>query len=328
MRTRLTDLVGCDSSQAMVTTFHALCVRILRRDGKVLAIDLPSRRVGRQGLDLVRYVAGRLLLYAAIVAGGGFVLVPFIWMLSASLKDEAQIFAQPPVWIPNPVYWTNYPEGLAQLPFDIFFRNTVIITAATMLGEILSCSLVAYGFARLRFPGKRALFVLVLSTMMVPFYVVMIPRFILFKELGWINTLLPLTVPAFFGGSAFFIFLFRQFFMTIPFELEDAARIDGASTWDCYARIILPLSKPVLGAVAIFSFINHWNDFIGPLIYLNSMNNYTLALGLNMLRVSQGGMRWNYLMAASFAVLLPCLILFFCFQRIFIQGVVFTGVKG
>src|SRR5262249_5317526 len=148
---------------------------------------------------------------------------------------------------------------------------------------------------------------------MVPFYVTMIPRFILFRALGWNNTFLPLTVPLFFGGAGFFIFLFRQFFLTIPFEIEDSARIDGAGTFTCFARIIVPLSKPVLGAVAIFTFIFHWNDFVSPLIFLSSQQNYTLALGLRMLHVAQGGMRWNYLMAASFAVMLPCLVLFFFF---------------
>jgi ABC-type glycerol-3-phosphate transport system permease component len=268
------------------------------------------------------------MLYAVIVTGSIFLLIPFLWMLSAALKNEAQMFASPPIWIPQPILWENFPQGWQQLPFTIFLRNTVMITALAMVGEILSCSLVAYGFARLRFPGKAAIFVLVLSTMMVPFHVLMIPRFILFRELGWIDSFLPLVVPAYFGGSAFYIFLFRQFFMSISFDLEDAARTDGASTLDCYARIILPLSKPVIGAVAIFSFLAHWNDFLAPLIYLNDMDKYTLALGLNMLRVTQGAMRWNLLMATSFAVMLPCLLLFFFTQRYFIQGVVFTGVKG
>ncbi len=274
-----------------------------------------------------RYV-GQLLSYSVILSVGAFVSVPFIWMLSASLKDESQIFASPPIWIPNPIHWNNYPEALALLPFDTFFKNTLIVTGGSLIGEVLSCSLVAYGFARLRFPLKGPLFICVLATILLPVYAIAIPRFILFRNLGWTNTLLPLTIPAFFGGSAFFIFLFRQFFMTIPFELEDAARIDGASTLRCYAQIILPMSKPVLGAVAIFSFVFHWNDFFFPLIYLNTQGNYTLSIGLNMLRVSQGGMRWNYLMAVSCVILLPCLLLFFFFQRIFIQGVVFTGIKG
>ena len=288
----------------------------------------PASRTRRQWSHLLPRYLGRLLSYLVILCVGAFVSVPFIWMLSASLKDESQIFASPPIWIPSPIHWHNYPEALVLLPFGTFLTNTAIVTGAAMIGEILSCSLVAYGFARLRFPGKGPLFICVLATILLPVYAVAIPRFILFRQLGWTNTLLPLTVPAFFGGSAFFIFLFRQFFLTIPFELADAARIDGASTLTCYSRIILPMSKPVLGAVAIFSFVFHWNDFFFPLIYLNSQQNYTLSIGLNMLRVSQGGMRWNYLMAASCAILLPCLLLFFFFQRIFIQGVVFTGVKG
>jgi ABC-type glycerol-3-phosphate transport system permease component len=288
----------------------------------------PITRTRRQWSHLLPRYVGRLLTYLVILGMGAFVSVPFIWMLSASLKDESQIFASPPIWIPVPVHWHNYPEALVLLPFGTFLKNSAIVTGAAMVGEILSCSLVAYGFARLRFPGKGPLFICVLATILLPIYAIAIPRFILFRTLGWTNTLLPLTVPAFFGGSAFFIFLFRQFFLTIPFELEDAARIDGASTLTCYSRIILPMSKPVLGAVAIFSFVFHWNDFFFPLIYLNTQEHYTLSIGLNMLRVSQGGMRWNYLMAASCAILLPCLLLFFFFQRIFIQGVVFTGVKG
>lgn len=292
-----------------------------------VALPATATRSRRQWGILAWRAAGRALLYLVLLAGGIVILLPFIWMLSASLKDESQIFASPPIWIPHPVLWSNYPEALTLLPFGLFLRNTVIITALAMLGGIFSCAIVAYAFARLRFPGKRPLFLLVLSTMMIPFYVTMIPQFILYRNLGWINTFLPLIVPSFFGVNAFFIFLFRQFFLTIPLELEDSARIDGANTFRCFAQIILPLSKPVIGAVTIFSFIGHWNDFIGPLIFLNSMDNYTLAIGLNMLRVSQGGMRWGYLMAASFAVLLPCLILFFFFQRVFIQGVVFTGIK-
>jgi multiple sugar transport system permease protein len=291
-------------------------------------VTTPVRRTQRQWSHrLPRYLT-HLLSYLVILCVGAFVSVPFLWMLSASLKDESQIFASPPIWIPVPIHWSNYPEALVLLPFGTFLKNTAIVTGATLIGEVFSCSLVAYGFARLRFPGKGPLFICVLATILLPVYAVAIPRFILFRNLGWTNTLLPLTVPAFFGGSAFFIFLFRQFFLTIPFELEDAARIDGASTLTCYSRIILPMSKPVLGAVAIFSFVFHWNDFFFPLIYLNSQQNYTLSIGLNMLRVSQGGMRWNYLMAVSCTILLPCLLLFFFFQRIFIQGVVFTGVKG
>jgi multiple sugar transport system permease protein len=292
------------------------------------AVAAGRVRTQRQWSILAWRYLGRLLTYLVILGVGAFVSVPFIWMLSASLKDESQIFASPPIWIPSPIHWNNYPEALSLLPFATFLKNTSIVTGATLVGEVLSCSLVAYGFARLRFPGRGPLFICVLATILLPVYAVAIPRFILFRNLGWTNTLLPLTIPAFFGGSAFFIFLFRQFFLTIPFELEDAARIDGASTFTCYSRIILPMSKPVLGAVAIFSFVFHWNDFFFPLIYLNTQPNYTLSIGLNMLRVSQGGMRWNYLMAASCAILLPCLLLFFFFQRIFIQGVVFTGVKG
>ena len=197
-----------------------------------VAAGAASRTRRQWGHLLPRYV-GHLLTYAVILSVGAFVSVPFIWMLSASLKDESQIFASPPIWIPVPVHWHNYPEALVLLPFGTFLKNTSIVTGASLIGEVLSCSLVAYGFARLRFPGKGPLFICVLATILLPVYAIAIPRFILFRNLGWTNTLLPLTVPAFFGGSAFFIFLFRQFFLTIPFELEDAARIDGASTLTC-----------------------------------------------------------------------------------------------
>ncbi|MBN1400255.1 MAG: carbohydrate ABC transporter permease, partial [Anaerolineae bacterium] len=183
-----------------------------------------ARRQRQWGILAFRY-AGKALLYLIVLSGGLFLIVPFVWMLSASLKTEVQMFASPPVWIPNPIRWENYPRALTTLPFHLFLRNTLIVTALAMVGELLTCSMVAYAFARLRFPGKGVLFMLVLSTMMIPFYVVMIPRFILFRRIGWINTLLPLTVPAYFGGSPFYIFLFRQFFMRISFEMEDSARI-------------------------------------------------------------------------------------------------------
>jgi ABC-type glycerol-3-phosphate transport system permease component len=203
----------------------------------------------------------------------------------------------------------------------------VIITAATILGDVLTAALVAYGFARFRFPGRGALFVLVLSTIMLPVQVTIIPRFILFKQLRWIDTFIPIILPAFLGGSAFYIFLLRQFFLTIPRELDDAAKIDGLGTLGIFSRIMLPLSKPSLAIIAIFSFLYNWNDFFSPLIFLNSESKYTLALGLNFLK-GHFFSTVSLLMAAAVLAMIPCLVLFFVAQKYFIQGVVFTGVKG
>lgn len=266
-------------------------------------------------------------VYLILATGAIFISLPFIWMISTSLKDEGAVFVFPPDWIPHPLLFSNYATALTVLPFGLFLRNTLITTLVPMVGAILSCSLAAYSFSRLRWPGRDLCFLLVLSTMMLPHQVTMIPRFILFKELDWVDSFLPLVVPPWFAVGAFNIFLLRQFFMTIPLETDDAAKLDGASYPDIYARILLPLSKPALAAIAIFVFQFHWNDFLEPLIYLHSQYNFTLALGL---RAFQGeyGTDWNLLMAASLVVMLPPLLLFFVAQRYFIQGVVFTGIKG
>lgn len=269
----------------------------------------------------------RALVYAVLLAGAGVVSLPFLWMLSTSLKDEGAVFVFPPTWLPQPLVWSNYAEALTVLPFALFCRNTLITTLVPIVGALLSCSLAAYAFSRLRWPGRDLCFLLVLATMMLPHQVTMIPRFILFRELGWIDTFLPLIVPPWFAVGAFNVFLLRQFFLTIPLELDDAAKLDGAGYLGIYLRILLPLLKPALAAVAIFTFQFHWNDFLEPLIYLHSQDRFTLALGL---RAFQGeyGTEWNLLMAASLVVMLPPLLLFFVAQRYFIQGVVFTGIKG
>jgi multiple sugar transport system permease protein len=272
----------------------------------------------------------RTLLYLVILAGAFLMLIPFLWMVSASLKELDQIFIYPPVWIPDPVRWENYVEGLLseRHPFlPTYFANTLFVALSSVLGEALSCSLVGFGFARLRFPGRRLLFFIVLGTMAVPFYVIMIPQFILFGELDWINSFYPLIVPRFFATNGFFIFLFRQFFTSLSPELFDAARIDGNSTWGIFARIVVPLSKPVFATVFILGFSFHWNDFLAPLLYLSRQQLYTVSVGLAFFR-SLYGTEWGQLMAASTVVMLPTLLLFFFFQRIFIQGVVITGVKG
>ena len=222
--------------------------------------------------------------------------------------------------------WENYSKAVHTFPFARYTMNTVLITALSMVGALLSSSFISYAFARLRWPGRDAWFIVMLSTMMLPTQITMIPLFILFKELGWIDTYLPLIVPFFFG-SAFYIFLMRQFFMTIPKELSEAAKIDGCSEVYIWWKIFMPLSKPALATLGIFTFTLTWNDFQGPLIYLNDPDQFTLALGLRGFQ-QQFGTRWNVMMAAATLIMLPTLILFFSFQKYFIEGVTLTGVKG
>lgn len=267
------------------------------------------------------------LTYVILLLLGILVTLPFFWMLSTSLKQADDVFLFPPKWIPDPVVWSNYPRALSKVPFPIFFQNTLIVTVLAIVGTLLSASLAAYSFARIRWPGRDAVFFIVLTTLMLPYQVTLIPQFIIFRELGWIDTLLPLIVPWFFGGGPFNIFLLRQFFITIPEELDDAARIDGCSYLGIYWRIIIPMSKPVLAAVAIFAFQHHWNEFLLPLIYIHSRERYTLALGLRLFQ-EQYWVDWSGLMAASTVVMLPVLLIFYFAQRYFIQGIVFTGVKG
>jgi len=249
-------------------------------------------------------------------------------MVTSALKPEYQIFVWPPKWIPDPIMWENFAKALGNplLPFHLFFRNTMIIEIAVVTGRLLSCTLVAYGFARLEAPGKDFLFAILLATLMLPAPVTMIPKFILFNKLGWVNTFLPLTVPSWFG-EAYAIFLMRQFFLSIPRELEEAARIDGASTIQVIRYIIVPLSLPVLTVIAILTFKDNWNDFMNPLIYLNNARLYTLSLGLAFFN-GQYDVQMNLLMAASVAVLLPILILFFFAQKAFVEGITLTGLKG
>ncbi|MGQ9632244.1 MAG: carbohydrate ABC transporter permease [bacterium] len=277
-----------------------------------------------------RELVGKSVALLIIIPGAIFTLIPFAWMVSSSLKDLGSVYIFPPRWIPRPILWSNYIKVWSAAPFLRFFMNTAIITSGTIVGSVLSCSIVAYGFARLRAPGRNIIFIIVLSTMMLPFQVTMIPLYIIFNSLKWINTFRPLVVPSFFG-SPFFIFLLRQFFMTIPLEMDDSAKIDGCGIFGIYWRIILPLAKPALATVAIFNFMWTWNDFMGPLIYLQSTDKFTLALGLNFFRTAgsaYGTTEWNLLMAASIITLVPCIVLFFFAQRYFIQGVVITGVKG
>ena len=268
------------------------------------------------------------LSYTLLLVGAAVVLLPMAWMLSTSLKTLGQTYIFPPQWIPSPPLWGNYVAALTAFPFLQYAWNSTIVCACVIAGTLLSCSLAAYGFARLRAPGRNVLFYVILATIMLPATVTLIPLYTVFVNLGWLNTFRPLIVPAFFG-NAFYIFLLRQFFLGIPPELEEAARIDGASYLGIWRRIMLPLARPALIAVAIFSFNDTWNDYLTPLIYLTDPTKYTVAVGLTYF---QGDARTatqiNQLMAASFVALIPLLVIFFFAQRIFIKGIVFTGVKG
>lgn len=266
-------------------------------------------------------------IYLLLIGFSVLFIFPFVWMVGTSLTSSGMVLDRARPIIPLHPVWSNYVEALTVLPFGIFLKNTLLISVMCVIGQTLSASLVAFAFARLKFPGRDALFVLVLSTMMLPPQVTMIPTFIMFTIPGWIDSLKPLIIPAFFGGGAFFIFLLRQFFLTIPAELEDAARIDGCNSFGIYRHVIMPLSKPALTAVALFSFIGHWNDFLGPLIYTQSMDKKTLALGLNAFK-GLHGTEYNLMMAASVAVLIPIIIIFFFSQKYFVEGVVTSGVKG
>ena len=267
----------------------------------------------------------RVISTAILVFFATLFLIPLLWMLSSSLKPSYAMLNVPPTLFPNPVKWSNYPEALSIVPFGRFMGNSLLISVVTVIGHLFSCTLVAYGFARLRAPGKNVLFLVVLATMMLPYPVTMVPTFMLFHALGWIDTFLPLTVPAFFG-SPFYIFLLRQFFLTLPPELEDAARIDGANTFQIITRIVVPLSGPALATTAIFTFQATWNDFLGPLIYLGNQKLYTVTLGLNQFRQSYTT-DWAYLMAASLVIVLPVVLLYFFAQRAFVEGLAFSGVK-
>jgi len=271
--------------------------------------------------------ARTMLTYLLLVCVSVVLILPFLWIISTSLKGSESIFAIPPQWIPQKIHWENYAKVFVQMPFFTYMKNSTFISIMAIIGTLLSSSLVAYAFACLKWPGRDGLFIFVLGTMMLPMQVTMIPVFVLFKQFGWLNTFKPLIVPAFFGGGAFNIFLLRQFFLTIPKELFEAARIDGCSEFRIYWNIVLPLAKPALATVAILSFMMTWNDFLGPLIYLSDKLKGTLALGLAMF-VGQYQTEWGVLMAASVLVMLPVIVLFFLFQKYFIQGFMMSGIKG
>jgi multiple sugar transport system permease protein len=267
-----------------------------------------------------------LIVYALLLALSVAYLLPFLWMVSTSLKLQNEVFTYPPSFFPTRFHWHNYVDGWRILPFTTFLKNSLIVTSANVTGNLISCSLVAYGFARLRARGKNVLFMLMLATIMIPREVTIVPRFLLFSHLGLVNSFWPLILPAWFGYP-FFIFLLRQFFMTIPRDLDDAARIDGASHLQILLHIILPLSKPALATVAIFAFIGNWTNVLDPLIYIRSTDKYTLPLGLNLFR-GPAFTQYNWLMAVSIITIIPVMVVFFVAQRSFVRGVTLTGTGG
>ena len=275
---------------------------------------------------LVKHGIGRTLLYLVLLAGMVVVAFPMFWLTTGSVKTESDLTNYPVIWIQSTWAWSNFQTLFDTVPFWTYFRNTVFITVCCVAGTTMSSSIVAYSFARLRFPFKNVLFILMLSTLMVPYFVILIPQFIMFKDLGWLDSYAPLIVPWLFANPAY-TFLLRQFFMTMPADMEDAAKIDGCGYFRTYWNIGLPMVRPALIAVGAFAFLQNWNDFLAPLIYLQTPDNFTLQLGLAQLQ-SQYSTHFDLIMAGSFLTVVPCIVLFFLVQRWFIQGIVVTGVKG
>jgi len=276
---------------------------------------------------------GKAIVYLLALAFGLLFLAPFLFALSTSLKDPSEIYLFPPKWLPSQLLWQNYVEAWSLAPFTRFLTNTIVVTGFAMFGQLVSGCLVAYGFARFRFPGRDQLFIVLLATMIIPVEVTIIPSFLLFKYLNWLDTWLPLIVPAYFGGSAFYIFLMRQFLLTLPREMDEAAEIDGAGSLRILWQILLPLMRPAIATAAIFSFVRHWNAFFLPLVYLSKQRLFTLSLGLryfqNLESQAIGGPpAEHYLMAVAIVTTIPMVILFFSLQQYFIRGIVMSGIKG
>lgn len=283
------------------------------------AIHPRSRRSWAKALSA-------LAIHLIIAAGAILMLFPFLWTVSTSLKLPGSALSWPPTFLPDTFHWQNYVRVWSIVPFLTYFTNTTIITVVSVIGSVLSSSLIGFAFARLRFPGREPLFILCLSSMMLPFVVLMIPRYILFRNFGWIDSFLPLIVPEWFG-VAVYIFFARQFFRGLPIEYDEAARLDGANSWWIWAKIILPMSKPLLATIAILTFRSAWNDFMAPLIYLHSDENLTLALGLVKFR-GYYRTEWSLMMAGATIMTMPVVLIFFFFQRYFLEGLNFSGLSG
>jgi multiple sugar transport system permease protein len=281
----------------------------------------------RKAKEAVYLAPGEIAISTIILAVLALVfIVPFVWMTLSSLKVPAELFVVPMQWLPRKAQWHNYVRIFNEFPFLQDFRNTMVLVVFNVIGSVLSNTLIAYGFAKIDWKGREALFYVVLATLILPFQVVMIPLFILFHQLHWIGTLLPLIVPAFFG-NAFFIFLLRQFYMSIPNELSYAAKMDGAGDFMIYRRVIIPLSTPAITTVIIFSFLKTWNDFIGPLIFLSDNKLYTLSLGAQQIMHNLDP-KWDMLLTLGVMMTFPVLVVFFVLQKYFIQGIAMTGIKG
>ena len=270
---------------------------------------------------------GNVVAWVVLAALAAVFVMPLAWSLTTSLKGLDRVYEFPPSLTVADPQWSNYPQALGKLPFVRFVANTLVISVACVAGQLLTGSMAGYAFARLKWPGRDVMFIVLLAGMMLPSQVLMIPHFILYDKLDWVTTYKPLIVPSWLGGAAFFIFLFRQFFRAIPEELSQAARLDGASEFQVFWRIFLPLSKPVLITVGLMSFVRHWQEFLSPLIYLSDFEKYPISLGLRMYQSLEGA--WiNYLMAASVVALAPLVIIFFLAQRYFVQGLLLSGSKG
>ncbi len=270
---------------------------------------------------------GQGIAYALCILGSIIMLIPLAWLVRSSVMTLGQIFIFPPQWIPDPLALSNYPDAFTTVPFLLYFKNTMTILMPAVVGTVVTSSLAAFAFARLRWRGRDLVFGFLMTTLMLPYVVTLIPTFLVWSHLGLVNTFVPLILPAWFGGGIFNIFLLRQFFRTIPRELDESAVIDGANPIQVLWYIIAPLSRPALITVAIFSALAVWNDFLGPLIYLNDSNKFTLALGLNSF-VGLYSSQWQLLMAASTMVLAPAVVVFLIAQRYFVEGITLTGMKG
>jgi ABC-type glycerol-3-phosphate transport system permease component len=294
-------------------------------------IESPQRKIASiqyRGIGSHRQkIIQTVITYAILVTGAMALLVPFFWMLSTRLKPEAEVMTWPIQWVPSRLIWDNYKQVFARTPFARYLGNSTWLALATITGQLIGSTLAGFGFARMRFPGKDILFLVMLSTMMLPAWVVIVPHFMMFQAIDWLDTYKPMIIPAFFG-SPFYIFLCRQTFLGISPELEDAARIDGASSLRIFLQIFLPLSVPTLATIAIFAFYSSWNSLIYPLVYLRSQIKFPVSLGLRLFQTAESGVvHYPRTMAASMVAMIPPLVLFFLAQRVFVQGVVMTGVE-
>ena len=292
-------------------------------DGRALPLKRQKQKLSK---FQVYSLFEEIILYSILIGLAVAFIIPFVFIFFGSFKESSELFRVPFKWLPDSFQLGNYKEMFTSIPFFKYLKNTLIIVFFNVTGSLISSSFIAYGFAKLRWPYRDKVFMIVLVTMILPFQVTMVPLFLMFTKMGWIGTFLPLTVTAFFGNP-FFIFLLRQFFISIPEELSESARIDGAGEFRIYATMIMPLAKPVLATVAIFAFIRTWNDFVGPLVFLANDDLYTLSLAAQLLR-SNLDPKWHVLLALGVVMILPVLIIFFLLKKYFIEGVAMSGLKG